>query len=294
MNTNFREFQFSNFKWVDILDPNKSDLDTIAEEFNLNYLQIHDSLEVGHLPKYEKQEGYDFLIFRAFTAKPNDRITNINELSNKIAFFYSDSRLMTIHRTDYDFLEDIPAYFEDPQQLMIYIIHKMLRSFDEPSKLLDDKVDNFEKVIFLRDYSKVSLEDLYYLKTETRISKKILQITQNVVNQIEVVDKHKSALQDVKDKLLSLILSYEEVLEDSQNLLNTYLSVNSQRSNDVMKLLTVFSAFFLPLTFIVGVYGMNFHNMPELDWEYGYFGTLAVMSLLAIIIYVWFKKRKFF
>jgi magnesium transporter len=109
---------------------------------------------------------------------------------------------------------------------------------------------------------------------------------------MEVSEQSKTALQDVKDTMLSLVLNYDEVLENSHNLLNTYLSVNAQKSNDVMKLLTIFSAFFLPLTFIGGIYGMNFENMPELRWQFGYFITLGVMALVALIIYVWFKRKK--
>jgi magnesium transporter len=119
-----------------------------------------------------------------------------------------------------------------------------------------------------------------------------LQITQNVINQIEVSEKSKTALQDIKDKLLSLVLGYDEVLENSNNLLNTYLSVNAQKNNDVMKLLTIFSAFFLPLTFVAGIYGMNFENMPELKWQNGYFMTLGVMVIIALVIYLWFKRKR--
>jgi magnesium transporter len=168
----------------------------------------------------------------------------------------------------------------------------MIVSFDEPSRRLSDKVDDIEKTIFLKGNSKISLEDLYFHKSQTRITKKLLQIMQNVINQVEVSDKSKSALQDIKDKILSLILSYDEVSEDSNNLLNTYLSVNAQKNNDVMKLLTIFSAFFLPLTFIAGIYGMNFENMPELTWQAGYFLTLGVMAVVAIVIYVWFKRKR--
>ncbi|MEG0915842.1 MAG: CorA family divalent cation transporter [Myroides sp.] len=89
-----------------------------------------------------------------------------------------------------------------------------------------------------------------------------------------------------------MILSYDEVLEDANNLLNSYHSVNAQKNNDVMKLLTVFSAFFLPLTFIAGIYGMNFDYMPELEWHFGYFATLTVMLVIAIIIFLWFKRKK--
>ncbi len=292
MYTKYKETSFDNFIWIDICNPNEENLDKIAKDYNLDYFQIKDSLETGHLPKFEKQERYNFLILRAFTAKPDDRITNVNELSNKIAFFYSDKKVITIHRAGFDFLENVISKSSHTEELVVYFIHKMIQTFEQPSKLLGDKNDEIEKTIFLKDYTKFSLEDLYYQKTQTRITKKLLQIMQNVIQQIEVAEKSKTALQDIKDKLLSLVLGYEEVLENSNNLLNSYLSVNAQKSNDVMKLLTVFSAFFLPLTFLAGIYGMNFENMPELKWQMGYFITLGVMVVIALVIYFWFKRKR--
>jgi len=292
MDTKYIKTTFGNFIWIDICNPDKAKLDIIAKDYNLDYFQIKDSLETGHLPKIEKQEKYNFLILRAFTAKHEDRITNINELSNKIAFFYSDKKIITIHRANFDFLENSSTEHTSPEALLLYFIHKMAETFMMPSKLLSDKNDEIEKVIFLKDYTKISLEDLYFQKTQTRITKKLLQITQNVINQIEVTEKSKTALQDVKDSLLSLILGYDEVLENSNNLLNTYISVNSQKSNDVMKLLTIFSAFFLPLTFVAGIYGMNFEHMPELKWKFGYFLTLTAMVAIALVIYFWFKRKR--
>jgi len=292
MDTKYKEIIFDGFIWIDICNPNKENLDKIARDYNLDYFQIKDSLETGHLPKFEKQENYKFLILRAFTGKPDDRITNINELSNKIAFFYSDKKVITIHRAQFDFLDNLTLKPINPEELVIYFIHKMTQTFDTPSKLLSDKNDEIEKTIFLKDYTKISLEDLYYQKTQTRITKKLLQITQNVIHQIDVSEKSKTALQDINDKLLSLVLGYDEVSENSNNLLNTYLSVNAQKNNDVIKLLTIFSAFFLPLTFVAGIYGMNFENMPELKWNLGYFLALTIMILIALIIYLWFKRKR--
>lgn len=292
MDKTSREIKFDNFIWIDICKPDITNLDKIAKEHSLDYFQIKDSLETGHLPKFEKQEKYNFLILRAYTANFNERTTNITDLSNKIAFFYSEKKLITVHRASFDFLTNIPSEFSSSEELLIYILHKMVETYNEPAKVLGDKNDDIEKTIFLNDYTRVSLEDLYFQKTQTRITKKLLQITQNVITQVDVNEKSKTALQDIKDKLLSLILTYEEVLENSNNLLNTYLSVNAQKSNDVMKLLTIFSAFFLPLTFVAGIYGMNFENMPELKWHLGYFLTLGVMVVIAIIIYVWFKRKR--
>lgn len=292
METRVKELKFERFIWIDICQPDRSNLDKIAKEFNLDFFQIKDSLETGHLPKFETQDNYSFLILRAYTANIDERVTNVTDLSNKVAFFYSDKKVITIHRANFEFLENISKNFSSSEEFLLYILHKMMETYNAPLKLLSDKNDEIEKTIFLKDYSVISLEDLYFQKTQTRIIKKLLQITQNVVNQIDVAEQTKTALQDIKDKLLSLTLSYEEVLENSNNLLNTYLSVNAQKSNDVMKLLTIFSAFFLPLTFIAGIYGMNFENMPELRWHLGYFFTIGVMVIIAVIIFYWFKRKK--
>lgn len=284
--------EFTTFAWIDFCQPDRATLDKIAEQHNLDIFQIIDSLEHGHLPKFEKQPNYNFLILRAFTSTIEHGATTINDLSNKIAFFYNDNKIISVHRSPFAFLERIDIEFSKTEDLLIYLILKMVESYQSPLNELDKKIEEFEKTIFLKDYSKVSLEDLYFLKTQTRITKKLLQLFQNVINQIEVSESNKTALQDIKDTLLNLILNYDEVLENANNLLNSYHSVNSQKSNDVMKLLTIFSAFFLPLTFVAGIYGMNFENMPELRWQFGYFITLSIMAIIAIIIYFWFKRKK--
>ena len=292
METRNVETNFQNFIWIDICKPDKTGLNDIAQKYKLDLFQIRDSLERGHLPKFERQKKYDFLILRGFTGDLSQRLTTITDLSNKVAFFYSKEKLITIHRSDFSFLNSINGNFKSAESLLVFIMQEILKTFEEPLAKLNDKNDEIERTIFLKDYTKISLEDLYFQKTQTRIIKKLLTITQNVINQVALSDESKTALQDLKDKLLSLTLSFDELLENSNNLLHTYMSVNSQKSNDVMKLLTVFSAFFLPLTFIAGIYGMNFENMPELTWPLGYFYTLGLMALIAALIYYWFKRKR--
>jgi magnesium transporter len=283
---------FQSFVWTDISQPNKEDLDKIANQYQLDVYQIKDSLEHGHLPKFEKQPNYDFLILRAFTSTIEQGATTINDLSNKIAFFYHGNQMITIHRSPFAFLENVNKDFSKTEDLLLFLVHKMVETYQAPLNELDKQIEDVEKTIFLKDYLKVSLEDLYFLKTQTRVTKKLLHLFQNVTNQLVVSEVNRTALQDIKDSLVSLILNYDEVLENANNLLNTYHSVNSQKSNDVMKLLTIFSAFFLPLTFVAGIYGMNFENMPELKWYGGYFLILGIMLIIVIIIFLWFKRKR--
>jgi magnesium transporter len=283
--------QFEGFEWIDFCNPANKILKEFAEANKLNYFQVQDALQVGHLPKYEIHENYKFIIMRAFSAKMQQRVTNINELSNKIAFFYNHEKIITIHRTHFSFL-DKPAAADSPEHLMLMIVEQMVRTYDPPARFLAEELDKMEQVIFLGRFGRVSLEELYYHKAHSRISRKLLHFTNHVLSQISVTENHTPYLQSIKEGVQELMLAYEEVTDDSFNLLNTYLSVGAQKNNDTMRLLTIFSAFFLPLTFIVGVYGMNFQNMPELKWRYGYFIILGVMSVVVIGVLIWFRRKK--
>jgi len=287
--------EFESFKWIDITQPDESKLADLADEYGLDYFLIRDSLERGHLPKIEKLPNYTFIILRAFS-RNKKRITNVNELSNKIAFFYNDKQVITIHRANFIFLNEInkEISFTNSEQFLLYVIKKMIETYSESAQELSDKIDLIEQIIFLKDYRKISLEDLYFQKSQTRISKKVLQLTQHVLHEMDIFEENKIAFQDIKDQLISLILTFDEVTDDSNNLMNMYLSVNAQKTNDVMKLLTIFSAFFLPLTFIAGIYGMNFKFMPELEGKYSYFVILGLMAILSILIFYWFRRKKIF
>lgn len=289
---NKRIFEFQNFQWIDIENPTENSLNALNLPFSIDQNFLEDALETGHLPKIEKTKDYTFMILRAYTATENEKAIEVGEISNKIAFFVHKNSLITIHRAAFDFIDRTPKNLESLDAVVLHLVNELLGTFEKPIKLQSDKMDQLEQNIFLHGGNNLSIEKLYFEKSKARLAKKILLITQNVINQFQVEDKLASTLQDLKDTILDLILRTEEVVEDSNALLNSYMTFTAQKSNDVMKLLTVFSAFFLPLTFIAGVYGMNFDNMPELNWEYGYFLILLVMAILAIIIYVWFKRKK--
>lgn len=122
--------------------------------------------------------------------------------------------------------------------------------------------------------------------------RKVLHITQSVIDQVPNQYKQSYQYQDIKDQLLQYTTVIDESVENANQLMTTYLSISEQRNNEVVRLLTIFSAFFLPLTFIVGVYGMNFDFMPELKWKYGYMFAIGFMSIVSLVIYIWFRRKK--
>lgn len=99
---------------------------------------------------------------------------------------------------------------------------------------------------------------------------------------------------DIYDHLLKLTEIVESNRDMTADLRDSYQTLNSNRMNAIMMTLTIVSTIFIPLTFIVGVYGMNFDNMPELHWKYGYFGVLIFMGLLVSGMLLWFKHKGWF
>lgn len=284
--------KYDTFEWIDLEKPTQEELKEITQPFNIDFNLLEDSLEQGHLPKIEKINDYTFVILRAYSAHHTANVTTVGELSNKIAFFFNDRLLITVHRAKFDFLSNRPANFSSSEELVLDIFNEMLLTYEKPLHSQSDRIDEFEKLIFLQNGKSISVESLYFQKSKARISKKILLLTQNVFNQLTVSPDSASLLQDLNETALNYTLHFDEVIEDVNTILNTYLSITAKRSNDVMKLLTVFSAFFLPLTFIAGIYGMNFDFMPELHWRNGYFFVIGAMLLISAAIYVWFRHRK--
>jgi len=133
---------------------------------------------------------------------------------------------------------------------------------------------------------------MYWLKRKAEVSKRVLNLSKIVLDNLSRENQHDPYIQDIQDMYLRLLTMYEEIDNSTNNLLTIHIGLASQRTNEVMRVLTIFSVFFLPLTFIVGIYGMNFRYMPELESHYGYPLAMLVMLIITLGIYFWFKKKE--
>jgi magnesium transporter len=287
----------SSFQWVDVVLPNEAELLALGEKFGIHPYSIKDCLEPDHLPKYESQEGYHFLIARLMIEHPHSaKIHTIQQATSKLAIFYNENFILTIHRLPLEFIDTVKERYYDsgkshaPNELAVRLLWNVLKTYEKPSLELAKEIDIYEERIFLKNLSPLLMKNLYFLKRRTHIANKLLQMTGGIVQSIQAKDK--IALQDLRDMQVQLQSAYAQSLEDVNNLLHFYMSISSQKTNEVMRILTVFSAFFLPLTFIVGIYGMNFKFMPELDYIHGYKLTWLLMILITIFIFQWFLRKK--
>ncbi len=286
------------FTWIDIVNPTEAELKEVSEKYNIHHYALKDCLQPDHLPKYEDLSNMNFIITRILIDSELENVHTIQQISSKVAIFYNHDFIVTVHRLPQAFLENIKTKYIDTErckttnELVTKIIWFVLHSYDSQAIQLSNDIDTYEAKIFLEPLTPAMMEDLYFIKRKASTCYKLLMLTREVINTIRTTENDLVALQDVKDLHIKLSTMYDQTREDITNLLNFYLSISSQKTNAVMKILTVFSVFFMPLTFIVGIYGMNFEFMPELKSKWGYPIVLLSMAVLTGIIFWWFKKRK--
>ena len=123
------------------------------------------------------------------------------------------------------------------------------------------------------------------------VTRRILMLSHEIVDKMDVPGHSNTYTRDTRDLYVKLHNIYDTLFENMNHLVMVYFSISSQRTNEIVRVLTVFSVFFMPLTFIVGIYGMNFDFMPELRLKWGYPGVMILMGAITFGIYVWFKRR---
>jgi magnesium transporter len=286
------------FRWMDVAEPTPEEVERLVSEFHLSHYAIKDCLEPDHLPKYETSGAYTFIIVRFFSPKGEVDVHTIQDLTSKIAFFYNDNFLLTIHRKPVSFMDEIKAkyvdtgYVSSSVEAVVKVIWYVLHSYEIKAQQLVTQIDSLEHRIFLKERIPNLQRQLYFLKRKANVCQRILFVTREVLAKINTTSKDNASLQDVKDLHTKLEVAYSQLVEDVNNLLNAYISLSAQRTNDIVKVLTIFSVFFMPLTFIAGIYGMNFKFMPELEEKWGYPASLGLMVVICIGIYIWFKRRR--
>jgi magnesium transporter len=293
----FKNHSEHSFSWIDVSMPSEQELLDLAVKYNLPETAIKDCLDPEHLPKFEQLEEKNFIIVRNFDHLCEKNADSIQKITRKIAIFYGKDFLITIHRHESLVIQGVAQKYangivcKSPFDIICKIIKDSLQTFEAPLNFIDNEIDSFEARIFLKHKIPDLLKSLYLIKRKIYVKKRLFTLTKAVFEQLGNSHKRNTIFEDLKDTYVRVETITEEIYDSSQSLLNIYISISSQKTNDVMKVLTVFSAFFLPLTFIVGIYGMNFQYMPELNQKLGYPGILIFMLLLTIIIYQWFNRK---
>ncbi len=294
--------------WIDICGLHDVvKLGRIGEIFNIHPLVLEDILNVSSLPKIEDFESYLFLVTkRLFMATEGVEIEH-----EQICFILKANILLTFQEIEGDDFNSIRERLRENKgrlrkQGSDYLIYRLLDSMVDTYfsiiDFFDEKIEDMEDEIIEKP-NQASLQTIHHLRKELIKFKRATVPIRDILFMIE--REHFSVfkkstfpfLRDINDHVKQILDSIENYREITNGLMDVYLSTASNKMNEVMKLLTIISTIFIPLTFIVGIYGMNFNtkagwlNMPELNWEYGYPFVLLLMGAIAGLLFAWFKRK---
>jgi len=286
--------------WIDLNSPAKKDLTELGKTFGFHHLAVEDSLNEIERPKVEDYDEHMFIIARAIDRKAGD------VASRQLSMFVGKDYIITIHKHDIPGLDAVMKEVlkekhrlvsQSPDYLAYEIIDELV---DNYFKMLDEMGERIEKIEHevIKNPHKNTLEKIFKLKKELLMIRKPLWPTRDVLHQLHggklphVQDKTRIYYRDLYDSTIQVIDLLETYRELVSGTLETHLSSVSNSLNEIMKVLTIISALILIPTWISGIYGMNFKNMPELGWTNGYYFALTLMAISMVCMGAYFRKRR--
>lgn len=290
--------QSSGLFWLDIEQITDEDA-SLLREFGFHPLSIEDCGPTDTRPKIDEFPDHLFIVFRTLNGDPHDEIVE----TVKLCVFLSADFVVTVHPTPLPFLKHVKDRVEQdyrqmrtPSFCMYTVLDAAVDHFFPMMDQLDDRIDQVEDRI-LEQFEQAAIHELFALKKQVLFLRKITGPQREVMNTLtsrpypQIHQETVIHLRDVYDHLVRI----HDILEVHRDLLisalNAYLSQVNNSLNTVMKTLGVVATILLPLTFLTGVFGMNFTFIPGLHHPYGFIATMAGMGLLSLILIVVFKRK---
>jgi len=280
-------------------------IEALGRHFDLHPLVLEDILNTDQRPKVEDFGVYLHIVLKMFSLDAGQEKVQSEQISliltKKFVLSFQEglegdvlNPLRERIRTDKGSIRKMGADY-----LAYSIIDGIVDNYFVILERLGEKVEELQEELVARPDPHM-LRNLHQLKNEMILLRKAVWPLREVISSLERADSPliqsstKIFLRDVYDHTIQVIDSIETFRDLLSGMLDIYLSSLSYRMNEIMKVLTIIATLFIPLTFIVGIYGMNFRYLPELDWRWGYFVVWAVMIAVGTGMVVYFKRKKWF
>lgn len=302
--SNISEFQPSKklVSWLNINGVNDIRLiRKVGEQFNIRSAILSDILNTHSRPRIYQEE--DLLFVSIKMLKYNDVIDEVT--SENLVLIIKDHLLITFQERRGDVFEPVRNRIRDPKKkirtekteyLAIALLDVIIDNYNFIIGRIGDKIDLIDEQLVMSVNNKHE-EQIYSLKSELIYLKRALKPCKEMFLTLlrEDSERNQSLTDNIEDLIVNInhasdaLDSYRELLSEQLNFVHTK---TNNKLNDIMRILTVFSVIFIPLTFIAGIYGTNFNDIPEFSLKYGYFFMLGFMLLIAIVMILLFKKKK--
>lgn len=287
--------------WVDMCKPTDQESYVLTHDFKFHPLAIEDVISEQPRTKIDDYDSYIFLVFQIVDYIGREEGLKISELD----LFLSKNSLVTIHHDDHRIFDYLYSRAEKDERLMTRGVDFLMHA------VLDTVVDNYNSTLDILEYEVDRIEDDVLAEPDEDTVKSIFTLRRDIVHlkrvvlpQREVVNhltrdqfklitpKAAVYFSDIHDHLVRI----NDIADFQREILNTsldaYFSSVSTKTNEIIKFLTIFTVLFIPPTFMVGLWGMNYANMPELQWEHGYLFSLLVMAVVVLGLVVFFRRKK--
>lgn len=287
-------------EWIDVEAPTEEDLNFLHDRYEINMLLLEDTIDPNHLPKFEQDHLVKFFLMRENTELERANLNTISDISTKLGIFLVKDVIITVHRMKnrsiFEFKKEIKGSENteiNSEKIALNLALKVMKSFDDESKNLMETMDNIENEIFLKNTNNSNqIRRLYQLKRKSGLSARILNVSSDWIDKFKLLKLDDAEITDLKDKHKDVITDFEHLNAQVTNLISMFLAMSDQKANQVMKVLAIYSMYFFPITFIAGIYGMNFDNMPELHQPLGYFLTLGLMGFISLLTFIFVRKKR--
>ncbi|UCG31410.1 MAG: magnesium/cobalt transporter CorA [candidate division WOR-3 bacterium] len=292
----------STVTWINVDGIHDVDIiEKIGENYGVHPLLLEDILNTEQRPKIEDFEDYIFLVLKMLAFDEKEHEVKIEQVS----FVIGPNYVISFQEKEGDVFDPVRERIRNAKgrirrmgadYLAYALLDAIVDSYFFILEKIGDKIEGLEEDLIANPDAK-TLQTIHYLKREMIFLRRSVWPLREVISGMSrkesalIKESTEIFLRDVYDHTIQVIDTIENFRDMVSGMLDIYLSSLSNRMNEVMKVLTIFAAIFIPLTFVAGIYGMNFAYMPELGWKWGYFGALAVMAGIGITMLVYFKKK---
>lgn len=285
--------------WLDLTNPSDAEMAAVGRRFGLDSLNIIDVMDVTLLPKVDDRTDYVLVVLHAAATGDDQRLS-----TEEMDFFIGDRFLVTAHRQPMDSIELVAQHVQGsnrlsaagPAGLAAAIAEISSRRYFPLLDALDERIEELEDHAIAADPH--TLSESQALRRDVILLRRILGPQRDVLRQLSqsmspVLESSVRAFGNVYDHYFRLVEALDAGRGLLAGVLDTYRGAVAERTNEVMKVLTVFSAILLPLALIAGLWGMNFSDLPGSGLEWGFVGLLGIMAAIAIGLWVYFAWRGF-
>lgn len=288
--------------WIDVVGiSDEAFIEELGKEFGLNPLVLEDAINPQQRPKIDEYESYVFGVFKMLY------ISDTNELVNEhVAFVLFEHCVLVFQEVEKDVFNGVRHRLthglgriqsRKSDYLFFALLDAVIDNYFVVLESINARMDILEEKVHDDPTSEIAHEIQNLKKDVLKIRRYIFPVKELVGRLIEseshLISKDtKLFLRDALDHSIEINETLQVYREMAMSLMEMYMSNMSNKMNEVMKVLTIMASIFIPLTFIAGVYGMNFRNMPELETQNGYFIVLGVMFVLFLAMLVYFKRKR--